>query len=73
MRIVTVCALNHALIDPVFRWHFELRALGRVAAEAKLGLLLRKQELRCCGSMDGMATGADDIGVCMGRIPDIGA
>lgn len=66
MRIVAIRALNHAFIDAMLHGHFKLRTDRRVAGVAEFGLLLREQEFRCRGFMDGMAVRADHIGFGVG-------
>jgi tetratricopeptide (TPR) repeat protein len=81
MRVVTIRALNHALIHAMLHGHGKLRPYIGVARIAKLGLLLGQQKPRRCGFMDGVAVGAHHIrfrmlrplyirsryGICMAR------
>jgi hypothetical protein len=46
VRIVTVAALDQALIHAVVKWHIELCFLLEMARVTKLGLRLYEQELR---------------------------
>lgn len=71
--IMAIRTLNNSLVDPVFKRHGELRSHRRVAGVAEVRLLLRQQKLRCRCLVNGMATGADDVGQRMRGSADIGA
>jgi len=67
MRIVTVGALNEALIHAVVKRHFKLRPFREVAGVTELRLGLYEQELFGGGVMGRMAIDATDLVAGMHR------
>jgi len=62
VRIVTIRALDHALVYAMFKRHVELRSYGGVAVVTKIRLSLGQQELWRRRAVDGMTTRTGHVG-----------
>lgn len=69
--VVAVGALHGAFVDTVFEGHGELRLDVGVAAITEVFLRLGQEMFGGSGLMNGVAVGADDIGLGVGAVADV--
>ena len=73
MRVVAIRAIHEALIHSMFEWHGELRFHVQMTAGTQCGLGFRQQLYRRGRVVNGVAVGANDVVLRVGRPADIGA
>jgi len=73
VRVVAVRAGHEAFVDAMLGGHGELGADVGVAAVAEVGLLFGQQVLGSLRFVDGVATIAGDVGLCVNGAADFGA
>jgi len=69
--VVAVGALHGAFVDTVFEGHGELRLDVGVAAVTEIFLRLGEEMFGGSGLVNGVAVGADDVGLGVGAVADI--